>query len=226
MAYNIFNYGPTGRSIFVDNDGMLVVSNDPTASGYVLGYGDEGFPVLVDASGKLLIQNDSPTNSLAQLSDTDVVGAVSGQFLMYDSSVGDWVPSDVMLELDELSDVITTAPSVGDRLVYDGNNWVNQGVADIDIYSVQLVQASGQILSATAGKTYSCNLSGGSMTVEMPASPNTNDHIVIKDKGNSQQNYITVDGNGNNIDGQASRVLQSNYAAFTLVWDSQEWIIV
>lgn len=226
MAYNIFNYGPTGRTIFVDDNGSLVVSNDPSASGYVLGYGDEGFPVLVDASGKLLIQNDSPTNSLAALSDTDTVGSVSGQFLMYDSSVSDWIPSDVFLTLDDLTDVITTAPSAGDRLVYDGTNWVNQSSSDVDIYSVQLIQASGQTLAATAGFTYSCNLSGGNMTLEMPASPNTNDHIVVKDKGNSQENHVTVDGNGNNIDGQASRVLRSNYAAFTLVWDSQEWIIV
>lgn len=227
MAYNIFNYGPTGRSIYVDDNGMLIVSNDPTASGYVVGYGDEGYPVLVDASGKLLIQNDSPTNSLAQLSDTDVVGAVSGQFLMYDSSVGDWVPSDAFLTLDEMTDVITTAPASGDRLVYNGSNWVNQGyLADESPYNVQIIQASGQTLGASNGMTYSCNLSAGSLTLEMPSAPDTNDYVVIKDKGNSQQNYITVDGNGNNIDGQASRVLKSNYAAFTLVWDSQEWIIV
>ena len=115
MSYNIFQFGPTGRTIYTDDSGQLVVSNDPLASGYVLGYGDEGFPVLVDASGRLLIQNDSPTNSLAALSDTDTVGAVSGQFLMWDSSLGDRTPSDVMLELDEMTDVITTAPASGDR---------------------------------------------------------------------------------------------------------------
>ncbi len=111
MAYRLFQFGATGRGIYVDENGSLIISNDPNASGYIVGYGDEGHPLLVDASGRLLVQNDSPTTSLAALSDTDTVGAVSGQFLMYDSASTDWIPSDVTLAVEDLSNaVISTFP--------------------------------------------------------------------------------------------------------------------
>ena len=60
----------------------------------------------------------------------------------------------------------------------------------------------------------------------MPTTPNKNDYVIIKDKGNSQTNVLTVHGSGNSIDGQASKILSSNYAAMTLVWDTAEWIII
>jgi hypothetical protein len=211
----------------VDDSGQLVINTDPLASGYVLGYGTEGYPLLVDASGRILTQDDSPSGSLAALSDTNTVGAVSGQFLMYDGATSDWIPSDVILSLDDLSDVVATTPASGESLVYNGSNWVTQSAASSTTpYSVSLVTASGQTVSGVVGKTYSCDLSAGLLTIDMPAAPSTNDYVVIKDKGNSQVNYITVDGNGNNIDGQASRLIQSDYASWTLVWDSQEWIVV
>ena len=228
MAYNIFSYGPTGRSIYVDELGQLIINTDPSASGYIVGYGDEGYPVLVDASGRLLVQNDNPTNSLAAMSDTDVTGAVSGQFLMWDGT--DWIDSDVTQELADLTNVISSTPTSGQSLVYNGSNWVNQTVAaasgSSNPYSVQLLTASGQTVNAAVGKTYSADMASGVITLALPASPSTNDYVVVKDKGNSQTNLFTVSGSGNNIDGQGSIVVSSNYAALTLVWDSSEWIIL
>lgn len=229
MSYRLFQYGSTGRSIYVDDNGNLIVNNDPLASGFIFEYGDEGHPLLVDASGRLLIQNDSPTSSLAALSDTDVAGAVSGQFLMYDSGAGDWVPSDVTLDLGEISDVVLTAPASGEVLSYNGTSWVNQPssvAGDSNPYDISPVSASGQTIAGVAGKTYSVDLSGGDLTVNLPASPSLNDYIIIKDRGTSQVNSLLVSGNGNNIDGKSSYLVSSNYAAVNLVWDSTEWIIL
>jgi hypothetical protein len=55
MAYHIFDYGPTGRHILVDDEGRLVVNGDASESGHIYAYGDTGFPLLVDGAGRLLI---------------------------------------------------------------------------------------------------------------------------------------------------------------------------
>jgi hypothetical protein len=55
MAYHIFDYGPTGRHILVDDDGRLIVNGDASESGHIYAYGDTGFPLLVDGAGRLLI---------------------------------------------------------------------------------------------------------------------------------------------------------------------------
>lgn len=230
MAYRLFQFGATGRGIYVDENGSLVISNDPNASGYIVGYGDEGHPLLVDASGRLLVQNDSPTTSLAALSDTDTIGAVSGQFLMYDSASTDWIPSDVTLAVEDLSNAVISTPTSGEALVYNGSSWVNSPVAASGgsaVYDVVLVTASGQNYSATKSKTYSVDMSGGDVTIDLPSSSATNDYVIVKDKGNSQVNVLTVSAaSGDSIDGQGSIVISSNYAALTLVWDSTEWIIL
>jgi hypothetical protein len=55
VAYHIFDYGPTGRHILVDEYGRLIVTPDLSQSGYVYAYGDTGYPLAVDGAGRLLI---------------------------------------------------------------------------------------------------------------------------------------------------------------------------
>lgn len=55
MAYRIFDYGPTGRHLLVDDDGRLITNGDASESGYIYAYGDTGYPLLVDGAGRLLI---------------------------------------------------------------------------------------------------------------------------------------------------------------------------
>jgi hypothetical protein len=55
MAYHIFDYGPTGRHILVDDDGRLIINGDASTSGHIYAYGDTGYPLLVDGTGRLLI---------------------------------------------------------------------------------------------------------------------------------------------------------------------------
>lgn len=64
----------------------------------------------------------------------------------------------------------------------------------------------------------------GATTVTMPAAPTTGDEVTIKDdKGDAAGNNITISGNGKNIDGSASLVLNSNYAFATLVYNGTQW---
>jgi hypothetical protein len=72
MAYHIFDYGPAGRHILVDDEGRLVVNGDAAASGHIYAYGDTGFPLLVDGAGRLLI-NASGLTLAEQLDFQDSV---------------------------------------------------------------------------------------------------------------------------------------------------------
>jgi hypothetical protein len=55
MGYRLFEEGPQGRAIYVDENNRLVMDADPTTSGYIYQYGPKGYPLLVDASGRLLV---------------------------------------------------------------------------------------------------------------------------------------------------------------------------
>lgn len=55
MGYRIFEEGPQGRSIYVDENGRLVINAENSASGLIYQYGPKGRPIMVDGSGALLI---------------------------------------------------------------------------------------------------------------------------------------------------------------------------
>lgn len=68
--------------------------------------------------------------------------------------------------------------------------------------------------------------SGGAVTVKLPATPLSGDTYVVKDaSGTSLANPITVDGNGNNIDGGPTFLIDSNYAAYTFIFNGTIWNI-
>ena len=66
----------------------------------------------------------------------------------------------------------------------------------------------------------------GAGTVTLPAAPNTDSRITVKDTGNSSANNITVDGNGNDIDGSATTLINSDLAALTFHFDGADWWVV
>ena len=62
------------------------------------------------------------------------------------------------------------------------------------------------------------------ITVTLPASPSTGDFYIVKDTTGSCNTYnITIQGNGNNIDGSGSLVLNTNYASVSLIFDGAGW---
>jgi hypothetical protein len=61
-------------------------------------------------------------------------------------------------------------------------------------------------------------------TVTLPASPVSGRTVILKDgSGNAASFNITIDGNGNNIDGAGSLVLSTNYEAAELIFDGNQW---
>jgi len=63
--------------------------------------------------------------------------------------------------------------------------------------------------------------------INLLAAPETGRTYVIKDvSGTSSINNITVQGNGSNIDGSATYVINSNYASITVIYNGTTWSIV
>lgn len=67
----------------------------------------------------------------------------------------------------------------------------------------------------------------GPATTLLPASPATNDVVVVKDiTGLAESNPIVVGGNGNTIDGEDDWTLAVNWVSITLVFNGTEWNII
>jgi len=69
-------------------------------------------------------------------------------------------------------------------------------------------------------------VTGSATSVTLPASPATNQFLVIKDgKGDSATNNITIIGNGHNIDGAPTLIIGSPYGWNWLFYDGTQWDI-
>lgn len=81
-------------------------------------------------------------------------------------------------------------------------------------------QTSGYtVVNSTGENLYiPCDASGGAFNVTLPASPGRDGMAVYVVKTDSSVNAITVQGNGNNINGGASLALQFQYQFVKLVW--------
>ena len=96
--------------------------------------------------------------------------------------------------------------------------------------NMQLVSTAYGVQSTDAD--IFCNLSGGSFTVTLPASPKTSEKHTFKDYlGYAATNNLTISGNGKNIEQfigttSSTLVLNQNYDAVTLEFDGAIWSIV
>lgn len=72
------------------------------------------------------------------------------------------------------------------------------------------------------------NTSGGAITITLPLTPTDGTFFYIKDKGNAGTNNITINGNGKNIDGAATTVININddYTEVLYCSTSDEWFIL
>jgi hypothetical protein len=67
----------------------------------------------------------------------------------------------------------------------------------------------------------------GLVTVSLTAGPLVGEEHFIKDRqGIAASSGITVDGNGNLIDGVATASLVNNYESLGVVWDGAQWSII
>jgi hypothetical protein len=70
------------------------------------------------------------------------------------------------------------------------------------------------------------NSLNGTVTVNLPSSPNSGRVFSLKDSsGNASINNITIIPSSGTIDGQPSYVINSNYGGLNLVYNNNQWLI-
>lgn len=93
------------------------------------------------------------------------------------------------------------------------------------VSSPRVVTAAGAVTMATTDYVVEVNKTTGATTVvNLPSSPTTGQHYYIKDaKGDAGTNNITITPAAGTIDGTATLVISTNYAAVELLYDGTKW---
>ncbi len=105
----------------------------------------------------------------------------------------------------------------------------------LDGINTQATIDAGQIVQTTTGGAttltkadYVYLANAGSITVTLDATPTLGQVYHVKDAGGNASGGtpITVAGNGNNIDGNATIEIRRQYGSFTLIYNGTEWNII
>lgn len=87
-----------------------------------------------------------------------------------------------------------------------------------------LVTVSGTTILKTQNYIPIDNATGGNFTINLPTAPVNGENHTIKDwLGNAATYSITVNGNGYNIDGASSYVMNFNYQAENFMFAFGKW---
>lgn len=108
---------------------------------------------------------------------------------------------------------VTTASVVTNKFVLN-KGWRRNVTAISTTYQVLVTD---DYIAATTNAAY---------TATMPTTPTTGDAYTFKDvSGGAGTNTLTISGNGTNIDGNASIVLNQAFAAVTLTFTGSQWSV-
>lgn len=119
-------------------------------------------------------------------------------------------------------DIISFAAGGASQLTIDGGN----DLLTIDMGQVVKVALGGTATLTSADYMYLVN--SVPATVTLPASPTAGQIYFIKDSDGAATpaSFITIDGNGNTIDGNATIRIRRSYGAFTIVYNGAAWNII
>ncbi len=108
----------------------------------------------------------------------------------------------------------STNASVTDSKFVMAKGWRRHVTAVSTTYQILI---SDEFIAADTSTAY---------TVTLPASPTTGDSYTVKDAtGGAGTNILTISGNGVNIDGSASMVLNQAYASVALTYTGSQWSV-
>jgi len=117
----------------------------------------------------------------------------------------------------------------------DGVSYKKTGAADTDWQPYSEIEGGGLLWStisgaytAEASRGYVLDSSGGAFTVTMPASPELGDSVGFAGNGDISTNNVTVDFNGNNMNGSADDlIIDLDYCYFELLYtgDATGWVL-
>jgi hypothetical protein len=162
--------------------------------------------------------------------------ATNGSIAIYDGTTGKLI-TDTLATIDASGNT-----SIGGDLVVSGdfsvlgNNTVQNLTVNNNLTVIGNVINSGLIINTvssgtaptfTITNTFFNAITSTTTGVFLPATPTIGQQHVIKDiNGTAAATPITVDGNGNTIDGSSSIDLVNNYESTTLIFGPTEWNII
>jgi hypothetical protein len=190
--------------------GSLVVGNaTPAWDGLALGTAE--FVLYSDGTDALYTRIGTAT----PLDDGVVVSGVVTPSLTFDGdrTTGAYLPSSGSLGLAANSVELITLDGINTQVTLDAGQVVQTAIG-------------GTTTLGDADYVYFAN--AGSTTITLPAAPTAGQVFYIKDSGGNASGAtpITVAGNGNNIDGNATIVIRRQYGSFTVIYNGTEWNII
>ena len=133
---------------------------------------------------------------------------------------GSWGTIQTPVVIDDLNDVdtVTRTPTDGVRLVWNAtsNKWETSGLWHNSYTATATLRANETALADT---------SGGAYTLNLPASAQDGDFVIIEDSANTFDTYnLTIGRNGNTINGDASDlVCDVRNVQLTLRYEGGDW---
>lgn len=99
----------------------------------------------------------------------------------------------------------------------DGTNW-------LQITNTLEFSLRSSAFTADDGERVMADTSGGAWTLTLPGSPGNGDALQIADAGETwKTNNLTVDGNGNNIEGAATLTANVDGGSFMAIYNGTQW---
>lgn len=96
---------------------------------------------------------------------------------------------------------------------------------DVNPVSTATATKSGNYTATNADVTIFVSTTGGAVTIKMPAAP-VNGKLVNVKKITSDANTITVDGNGNNVEGAATQATTAALISWQMQFDGSVWWVI
>lgn len=114
--------------------------------------------------------------------------------------------------------------------VFGGNAEIHRFFAGKDIYlggqRVKLTSVSSTPYTVLDTDMNLMVDTTAARTINLPATPTAGDAYRIKDStGTASANNITVQGNGNNIEGVASQTISADFGRLFVVYNGTQWVI-
>ncbi len=150
-----------------------------------------------------------------------------GGYLRVEKGGGGGTAGDLVYSAWDSNTAGTTPSTIFNAIMRTGQT---QAKFSVPVVTPKRTAITTPVTVIATDRTVITNLtSPGAVVVNLPAAPLDGQEIIIKDgKGDAGTNNITINGNGANIDGYTSYVLNTNFASLEIVYDSAStnWRII
>lgn len=183
--------------------------------------------------------NPNPTGSV----DMNWVNTITAPRIVHaTSSVNGAVGADFVFQAQTMTGTTTTGGNIrlrsgtgtstdGYVSIFGGNTEIHRFFGGRDIYvggqRVKLTTVNTSPYTALATDMNLMVDTTAARTVNLPATPTAGDAYRVKDStGTASTNNITVQGNGNNIEGSSSNTISTNFGRIFVVYNGTQWVLM